>query len=631
MALVWLLDLSLGGRTLRASTMPVVFGGRRYTGAIDEVSMVETLALGSAPSAREASIDLLPEVDMAELVSQAHTLTAGRATLRLWDTTEAEYLAEVVMLDARCSLPEFGAVDEPLSFTLSAEAFDDTASLIPPSAAISESTWPTAPDDSVGQSYPLIWGAAGTLTGRVSDEVPASVGYAVETLLDEDYNFDAAATSSNQATLTSGTGELLSHMEVLYEEHTGGGFGLTDGDTYYVEEAAANVYRLYEDEDLRTVVTLSGTPSGVETLTITQPYATTVLVQGRATYTSAANVYHERPDGELFPAQSYSVTKTTDGLGRTVSVIDVTAWGVGRPGKWAVQSRLVPLYVAWPDAASYGTTFAGRLRYVGELLADLGHLASVPVDVGSLLSIGDDLQIPVGLVLTEDERPSDLLLRIARGLPLGLYAGPRGLTAVYLPSGPDRRSAVTLIDGRSCHRASGLSLVNEPDDMVTSISVDYAPNVYTDQSFGSVSMAADPLHPVYLGAATASSDVYIRSSAIAQDEDVEQALTEALDWTYASATAQTVARWLSRQSSVSPRTLSIDVPQTIARRLHLGHAVSLTSADLHITEALGFVSQREMSSAELWRLEIYFLHGVASDQAVRPTGASSTAPPEPST
>ena len=53
------------------------------------------------------------------------------------------------------------------------------------------------------------------------------------------------------------------------------------------------------------------------------------------------------------------------------------------------------------------------------------------------------------------------------------------------------------------------------------------------------------------------------------------------------------------------------------------------AGDLSVDQALGFISERDQSSAAFWRVTIYFLHGVASDLAEKPSGASSTPPTRP--
>lgn len=182
--LVWLLDLHVGPRTVRLSTSPVSWGGEQYEGGLDGVRLEESLGqLGSLPDERSAVVDAVPTVDLAQWVSWAHDLGAGRGTLRLWDTSTAEATAEVYMLDARVTTPDVGGQDEPVSLTLSAEPYDDGAAVVDDDAWVSAATWPDAKTEAIGARYPLPVGRPGfyrsDLTGAAR-YIRGSQAYAVE-------------------------------------------------------------------------------------------------------------------------------------------------------------------------------------------------------------------------------------------------------------------------------------------------------------------------------------------------------------------------------------------------------------------------------------------------------------------
>lgn len=622
MALVWLLDINIGGRAMHASTRPVTFDGRRYQGTLDELTVTEQLAIATSPGALEVTVDLVPEIDVADLVSQGHTLTDGTATLRLWDDDQGEHLAEVVMLDARCSAPEFGAANEALSFQLSSEPFDELNDLIDSTAEITTDTWSNRPDESDGLPYPQIFGTPGSITGDGTGTVRGAVGHAVESVEGDVHQLAATAISADQVTMASGTkaAGLYTGMQVTYDEALGGGWGLTDGDTVFVKHIAGEKYELYSDEGLDSQITgLSGTPSSTESFTIDLPYATKYLVAGHPVASTSVSVRRERASGSLSDVETYTVTEEADGLGRIVATIDTSLVGTGATAQYAVLTRLLPVYVAWPDAGAYRRTGEGALLYVGELLADLARSSSLPYDVGSFLVAADGLQVPAGLALMENETPSDLLVRLVGLLPIGLYTGPRGITAIRLPTAPDRARAVELVDGNNCHRVGPVATVNDSSDLATRVRVRYAHSAWSDSYRRRVAISTDP--------SKTSSDVYMRTTAVAQT-DTEQGLVEQLDWTSSSQTARLVARWLARQASATPRRIEVDVPADVARGLREGQSVLFTSSALSVTEAQGFVSKREISTAALWRVELYFLLGVSSDPVEAPTGGSSTPPSE---
>jgi len=521
------------------------------------------------------------------------------------------------MLDARCSLPEFGAADETLSFQLSSEPFDDVASLISDQMAIDDTSWPDAPPDSVGQPYPMPYGTPGFM-GTALGTNPAFRVWPVTSSYGEQYSI--LVVTSDVLTLSGASGSLFSGMVVTYADGLGGISGLTDGQDYYVQETGTNTYELYDDEDLQSRVTGLGAPSGGESLTINDYYAKKVLIAGDAVEATQVDLY---PETELGASARfvYSVTEEADGYGRTVATVDLSSLGSGTTWPSTVRRRLMPLFCAFRADGVRSSVTVGSVNTLGQMLAHLAHQSSLPYDVPSFLQLAPLLPQPVGLPLMDDAVPSDLLYDLLRVLPVGLYTSPRGIAAVRLPTDSRRGGAVELVDGFNCFRAGMVGIVNEPEDATNAIRVRYARNDSRGLYGRIARRGLDP--------SAVESDVYLRSSAVAQDS-TERLLVEKLDWDYQGQAARLVARWVSRQASVSPRTLQVDVPAALAQALLLGQAVSFTSADLHVNRALGFVQARTQTSAGLWVLRLYFLHGVASDIAETPGGASSTPPSNPS-
>jgi hypothetical protein len=183
MALCWLLDLDLGGRTLYLSSRPMSYNGRQYEGGLDAVTLDESIGqLGSLPDARSATVDVAPHIDLAQIVSYGHDLAAGRGTLRLWDTDEQEFRAEVHLLDARCTTPEVGGEAEVLSLTLSGEPYDDTASIVAGDARVDAESWPNAAPGEIGRLYPLPMGTPGSYVdgSGIASRAPSTPALAVE-------------------------------------------------------------------------------------------------------------------------------------------------------------------------------------------------------------------------------------------------------------------------------------------------------------------------------------------------------------------------------------------------------------------------------------------------------------------
>ena len=158
MTRAWLLDLEMGGRTLRLSSQPVVVDGLGYEGTLDRVALRESIdGLGTIPSEREAQIGLVPGASLAAYAGQA-----GRGTLRLWGGRGRGR----VELEGRVLVSEIGGASEGLTLTLTADPYIDTASTHDVQARVEGgidpgSTWPRPRSAAEGQWYPRIFGVPG--------------------------------------------------------------------------------------------------------------------------------------------------------------------------------------------------------------------------------------------------------------------------------------------------------------------------------------------------------------------------------------------------------------------------------------------------------------------------------------
>lgn len=151
--LVWLLDLELGGRTIRASSRPIVVDGEAYPGTLDRVELRETLeGVGSLPSEREAVVTLA-----APYLVTPYAVIQGRATLRLWSGVGRGR----VELQGQCRATEIGGASEQIGITITADAYADRGSTHDPLAQVTAQTWPGAREDAFGSWYPRMYGAVG--------------------------------------------------------------------------------------------------------------------------------------------------------------------------------------------------------------------------------------------------------------------------------------------------------------------------------------------------------------------------------------------------------------------------------------------------------------------------------------
>ena len=176
----WLLHLELGGQTYRLAQRPLSgplgLNGEtvQYQGAIlGTIEWEETADLLSpAPRSRSLSLTVnpfgLPVADLAAQVGSA------RATLFRWiegTDRSVPYLTGLVLK------PKHRLADQPISFTIETDPWQDAGDLADSDARVSLDTWSNPAEKVRGERYPIPIGYPGT---RPSGSVPASPAFAVD-------------------------------------------------------------------------------------------------------------------------------------------------------------------------------------------------------------------------------------------------------------------------------------------------------------------------------------------------------------------------------------------------------------------------------------------------------------------
>lgn len=174
----WLLDIDLGGRVLRFSTLPVTVSSSsgqliEYNEGLSDLSLSAVSVDGQEIS---AAVEISSGIDWSSLVSGGVTLSRRAATLRRWYEGQTHESARVIISGLTFD-PVYGAVDEALSVTISQRRLETTRILPAASKSVSSDTWPiTAGFDRNaeldGAVYPLIIGYPG-ITNTVAAPLPA--------------------------------------------------------------------------------------------------------------------------------------------------------------------------------------------------------------------------------------------------------------------------------------------------------------------------------------------------------------------------------------------------------------------------------------------------------------------------
>lgn len=216
----WLLEVTFAGQTYRWSSQPIDVdtddGPIPYDGGLDALRVEEALAVVSdAPDTRSVALDVFWPDDVAALVSAGHDLAAATGELAALPAGVA-YEDRLVVVSGSVSQPEYGGADEPVSFSLVENPYDDRSSSHTPDMQINATTWSDAPSTVYGTWYPLPIGRGG--------QSPA-------------YCIKASGSSGAQlADKLIIAGFPVEASEVTLGYNTGTHFGSSDGQVVTIEE-----------------------------------------------------------------------------------------------------------------------------------------------------------------------------------------------------------------------------------------------------------------------------------------------------------------------------------------------------------------------------------------------------------
>lgn len=162
---VWVVTVDYHGELLRWSSRVVDWDLADAGG-----SLVEMVGSWTPPDELRLAEDVSLTVDVrfpAAIPLAAREL-AGRATLAgcavevAWLPTLGAWEDRFVALQGYVDGPRVGAPEEPVVFgVVPATLREDTNRLPHPSHTVTSTTWPTAPDASIGLTYPIVYGQPG--------------------------------------------------------------------------------------------------------------------------------------------------------------------------------------------------------------------------------------------------------------------------------------------------------------------------------------------------------------------------------------------------------------------------------------------------------------------------------------
>lgn len=189
----WLLDLVVAGRPFWFANISVDI--QKSNGEIIPYAAgLGALEVTFADGGRPIAIGLqgsASSIAWSELVANGADLEAGNAVLRRWYEGDPIETAEVVA-QGSISSPEYGAINEPISFSIDLARYERTATVPAYTSRIDETTWPvttspfplTVDVEQFGAVYPRIYGRPGAASefvwGTLPLDSPASPAYICE-------------------------------------------------------------------------------------------------------------------------------------------------------------------------------------------------------------------------------------------------------------------------------------------------------------------------------------------------------------------------------------------------------------------------------------------------------------------
>lgn len=177
---IWLLEINVAGRIWRWASDPITVShdreGKTYTyqTGIEPDFSEQFDLLSESPEIQAIPFSLFWPESACNLLSQGLDFSAGTGELSLIFAGE-DYETRRVLAKGGIDAPEIGYDDEPVSFSVKDNGFQDLGSMLSSTALVSPSTWSVSTTDpaSQGRYYPLILGYPGKITNA---ELTATTG-----------------------------------------------------------------------------------------------------------------------------------------------------------------------------------------------------------------------------------------------------------------------------------------------------------------------------------------------------------------------------------------------------------------------------------------------------------------------
>ena len=523
-------------------------------------------------------IDAVFPDSIAELEGRGHRFGGSHAEVARWvagtDFNERRIIATGLVSD-----PEFGSDDEPVSFSIESAIWKETVEVPAVGLRVNAINWSTV--DTLdpaerGLAYPIIFGTP----GKVSTNL-VSRGWI----------------TGSQGCWVDRTSEVV------------------------LDPFAVGI------EGLRVV--LAGHPVRATRVYLSMDAVVAgerfVVLQGQdnrgnlVAYVDAAVIHTDSPgSGDFIIAGGDPDGNDSHGLG---SLALDTAF---QPNPYSSDPGVKPIFVGWyndaqdVDGGEGGMVSQGGLvRDAGDVLETMIGYTGLPVDLGRFAAAKPYLsQFKIDCTIDARVKPWEWLKsNLLPILPVSIVTGPDGLYPIPWRFDAQPHDAIADLDTSKDPRIRRASRVRvDTSQIVNDFSIDFAKSIRTGSFYGTVRLNAEPYD------SDDSDNLTSLHCRISQHRHryrdgspriVEERLETVV--VYDTATAHAILSWRARALALERRTISYVLPERDYATLQLGDVVTLTDAEVHITNQVCLVTGVETYDGDTIGIELLIVEDPARD------------------
>ena len=316
-----------------------------------------------------------------------------------------------------------------------------------------------------------------------------------------------------------------------------------------------------------------------------------------------------RAEGET-RTHAFVPSNTYDRQGQPIAIVDTSGAGISADWRNAAE-----YWVSWGTSLAESGSGARNpyrdadLIGAGDVLRWVLSRSSLAIDHGAWASVAPLLNglAQVSTYINDpDASPWAFAETVLEMLPVSVRRGPGGLYPIVHDIGHQTSGElVALEQGRELTRTSALREETRPDDLASTVSVEYAPRATESDSY---------LRTITVGRATSgdsgtSATVQTRAGEVAYPGTAIK--TASAPMVYDAATAASWARRLAREAALMAWSVSYRAPPSLGW-IDVGRLISLTDSELYLASQPAEVIGKAWDGGG-WVYTLYIIEDPARD------------------